>query len=94
MSRVPIYPARRTLCAQVSIEIADALTERARGQQVPKRAVVEAALREYLNQSGVRSHESSTSRRWVSVGEQINIEQLADDVSEEICPAVVKGAAK
>ena len=92
MSREPIYPTRYTLCAQVPVQLAAALTDRARHEQVPKRVVIEAALRAYLSQPGVPSR-GMASERWVSVAEAINIQQLADDVSED-CGTGVKGGSK
>jgi hypothetical protein len=48
MPRVPIYPRRHTLYAHIAVDVAEALSRRARAEQVPQRAVVEAALRQYL----------------------------------------------
>ncbi len=48
MTRRPIYPPRHTLYVLVSMEVADALSTRAQAEQLPQRAIVEAALRAYL----------------------------------------------
>lgn len=48
MSREPIFPRRHTLYVHISLEVAEALRARARAEQAPQRAVVEAALRAYL----------------------------------------------
>jgi len=92
MSREPIFPRRHTMCVQITLEVADAVVQRARREHIPQRAVVEAALRQYFHKPGVWDEEARP-QRWVSVGEQIGIDELANAVSEE-CGPVVKGGAK
>ena len=90
MSRERIYPPRHAICAQVSIEVADALVKRARTEQVPQRIVVESALRQYLG-TGARQpalvdhdRDSVDLTALASVATQINIEEIAAEAEAEI----------
>lgn len=63
MPRVPIYPRRHTLYALIPVDLAEALFMRARGEHVPQRAVVEAALRAYLGPEGTADADGEVATR-------------------------------
>jgi hypothetical protein len=95
MSRERIYRPRHNLCAQISLEVAAGLLQRARADQTPQRMVVEQALRRYLldraRQDGLSESDALCASGFRSVAADINVEALADVVSEDCVPALRGG---
>jgi len=96
MSRDRIYRPRHNLCAQISLEVAAGLVQRARVDQTPQRVVVEHALRSYLldraRQDGLSEPDALKASGFRSVAEQVDIQGLYDAVSEAGRPATQRGA--